>query len=169
MEIRRRVSVSSQTNVIGMKLFGSQVTLLSLYPHDLRSLHISFSGCLRPQDGFDDPTRVHFLERSVPVFQRPDAADDLGHVERAGGEQADDALPDRPVVAEAAAERDVFLNERIEREAAGGAAPANLADPAAGADEIDRGLQRGRNAGGIDHAIATEAVDSAGPIFDASG
>jgi arylsulfatase A len=57
---------------------------------------------------------VHFFEGFVPLGDRPDAADD-GFAHRTVRWRAgDDALPDGPVVAEAALQGDVFLHQRID-------------------------------------------------------
>ena len=56
----------------------------------------------RPQHALHDFALVHLLEGFVPFGDGPDAADDGLHVELSAGEQRDDALPDGPVVAEAA-------------------------------------------------------------------
>ena len=106
----------------------------------------------RQQHGLRDTPRVHRLKRLVPLFQRPGAADDRGDVQEAGGQQPQYALPDGPVVAEASLQRDVFLNQRIKVKTEGVAAPANLGDPARGADQIKCYFKRGADArgGGLD-------------------
>ena len=50
----------------------------------------------------------------MPVGDGPHAADDGLHVELAAAEQGDDSLPDGPVVAEAALQRDVLLREQVD-------------------------------------------------------
>ena len=70
---------------------------------------------LRLDHRFDDLAGVHRLERLVPIGQRPNAADDLADVQLPGGEQPDHPFPDGPVVTEAAAQGDVFLDQRIQR------------------------------------------------------
>src|SRR5262245_6677463 len=73
--------------------------------------------------------RMHGLERLVPLCDRPHAAGDRLHIERARGDHADHSLPNRPVVTEAALQRHVFLHESIQREVDGLRAPADFADP----------------------------------------
>src|ERR1700682_1570850 len=103
----------------------------------------------------------------MPLRDRPDAADDRFYVQHSGGEKANHALPDRPVVAEAAAERDVFLHERIEGETERLMSPAHFADPAVGADDLKRALEGRGNAGGIDRAIDAEAITLLRPFLQA--
>ena len=66
-------------------------------------------------------------------------------------------------MAEAALERDVLLHQRIEVEAEWLRTPPDLADPAGGADDIEGDLQGRGGAGGVDHAVAAEAVALLGP------
>ena len=108
---------------------------------------------------------MHLLEGGVPVGDGPDAADDRTDVELAAGHEGDDALPDGPVVAEAALERDVLLHQRVEVEAERLRPPPDFADPAGGADDIEGDLQGRRGAGGVDHAITAEAVALLSPGF----
>src|SRR5262249_53925461 len=108
---------------------------------------------------------VHLFEGFVPFSDGPHSADDGRHLELATAKQSNDALPHGPVVTEAALHRDVLLHERIEVEIERLRAPAYLADPSRGADEVERNLERGTRARGIDHAIATEAIALLGPRF----
>src|SRR4029079_10580084 len=101
---------------------------------------------------------MHRFEGVVPLGERPDAAGDGPHIQRARGDQTNDALPDWPVVTEAALQRNVFLHEPIEREADGLRPPTDLADPAAGTDEVECGGERDGNARGIDDAIGAQAI-----------
>src|SRR5690606_6253246 len=64
---------------------------------------------VRQQHRLDHLARVHPLERGVPVFEPVAAADDQLGTGTAGGQQADDALPHRVVVAERTLEADVLL------------------------------------------------------------
>ena len=125
---------------------------------------------LRFQHRLDDAAGVHLLEGLVPFAERPDAADDRFDVQQARREQSDDALPDRPVVAEASLQRWMFFCTSgsrlipIERLRA----PADLADPARWAAPASRAhFERGRNAGGIDHAVDPQPIALACPVLDA--
>ena len=68
------------------------------------------------QDGLHDLAGMHGPESGLPVLELPESAHHRTEVELVGGQQAEDALPDRPVVAEAALQGDVFLHERIKIE-----------------------------------------------------
>ena len=94
----------------------------------------------------------------MPVGESPDSSDDGADVELAAGEKSEDAFPDRPVVAEASLEGDVFLNQLIEIESERLWSPADLADPAGGADQTEGDFQSRTGSGGIDDAVASEAV-----------
>lgn len=115
------------------------------------------------QDGFDEFAGLHAVEAALPFGQRSDAAEDGVHVELAGDEHAEDFFPHRPVVTEAAFERDGFLDEQVEREIAGLRAPAYLADLAIRADPFHRAAQGGAYAGGIDDDVDAVTVAA---VFD---
>src|SRR5687768_12962366 len=106
---------------------------------------------------------MHRLECLVPLFQGPNAADDWPDIQTSAGEQPDDAFPDRPMMAEASLEPDVFLDERIERKTGRLRTPADLRDPARGPDRIERGLQSRRNARCINHPFDSETVTASRP------
>jgi len=117
------------------------------------------------QNAFHDFATVHFFEGIVPFGDGPDAADDGFDIELPAAEQSDDALPDGPVVTEAALQGDVFLDQRIDVKTEWLRTPADFADPACGADNVECDFQCDASASGVDDTVATEAVALLSPGF----
>lgn len=116
------------------------------------------------QNAFDDGTRMHLMKRIVPLIDRPNAADDRPHIQRSTAKQRQHTFPNRPVVTEAALQRHVLLHQRVQVEPERLGTPADFADPASGADQVDRDFQGRARAGGINHAIAAQPVTLSGPF-----
>ena len=78
-----------------------------------------------------------------------------------GGEQADDALPHRVVVAERPVQLDGLLHQRIEVDRHQVGRPADLHDRAVGLAHLQRGIERTARAGGIAHDIGAQRIERA--------
>ena len=102
--------------------------------------------------------RCIFSNASMPVGDRPDPADDRLDVQLSTGQQRNDAFPNGPVVAEAALQRHVLLNQRIEVETKRLRTPTDFGNPTRRSNQVDRNLERDADSRRIDDAVAAETI-----------
>src|SRR5262245_52350542 len=100
----------------------------------------TFSRTLRLQDRLHDLAMMHLFEGFVPRFQAPHSAKNGANVELPRAEQRQHTLPNRPVVAETAPQRDVFLDQWIERKVQRLRSPTDLGDPTGRTNQFEGGL-----------------------------
>ena len=107
-----------------------------------------------------------FSKHSCQSLSGGNVTDHRVELDLAGNDHRNDALPNRPVVREAAGESDVLLDERIETELYGLRPPSHLDDLTSGANCSQSHLQSDGSARAIDGDIDAEAVSHLSDVFE---
>src|SRR5262245_62485165 len=109
---------------------------------------------------------MHSVETVPPIFQASHAADDRFQIDLPGSQHRNDHLPILESVAEAALQGYGFLHQRVEREAQRLRPPSDLRDLSAWTHDVERGLQRRRCPGRVNHQMRSESIaDPVDEIF----